>query len=731
MSETESARIAALESLGILDTDPDPAFDRLTKLAMEVFSAPIAFVSFIDQSRQWFKSKQGSSLTQTTREMAFCAHTIMGDGVMVVLNAAEDERFRANPLVCGQPAIRFYAGAPITTADGHRVGTLCIIFTAKEQGMLQILADLAVQALTTHKANNELRSTVSDARSRYALVARATLDGVWDWDIANGTVYYSPRWQYILGLREEDLSATLAHWMDRVHAEDRPTVEKDLEAHLNGETSRFRSEHRMRYGDGSWRWVVVRGLAQRSKGARPSRMAGSLMDVTKDKTSDPLTGLPNRLLLQEKLERLIHRSQIETRWNFAVLFVDVDHYKQINDRFGHVVGDATLRTIAERLQAALTGTRGNMESMVARFAGDEFVVLVDGIESPSEAEAIAKRLSLALQQPILCGTDELSVTVSIGIALAKPELTTPESFLQHSDLAMYRAKSNGRGSFVIFDPSMQVEALARLELEADLKNALIRQELRVYYQPQMNLQTGELVGCEALVRWQHPSRGLIAPGEFIGVAEEIGIVAPIDLWMMETACRQLKEWRSLDPASDLSVSVNISAQHLSQKGLKEAVEGVLTRYQLPPSALCLELTETVLMENIEAGIDLMQELRSIGVGLHMDDFGSGYSSFRQLSQLPFDTLKIDRSFIEKMAIDPQAQNIVEAILSMAHTMGLKVVGEGIENRHQADILAAMDCEIGQGYYFARPLDASSFHELYVTPKREVMSDDGLMVERGI
>ncbi|WP_281383546.1 putative bifunctional diguanylate cyclase/phosphodiesterase [Granulicella aggregans] len=566
------------------------------------------------------------------------------------------------------------------------------------------------------KQNAELRTTAAEARSRYALVARATLDGVWDWDLSTDTVYYSPRWQYIAGLHESELSSTLKHWLDRVHSEDRPIVERELKTHLEGGSSRFRSEHRLRHGDGSWRWVVVRGLAQRSKASGPGRMAGSMMDVTNDKTSDPLTGLPNRLLLHDKLERLIQRAQREHAWNFAVLFIDVDHYKQINDRFGHLVGDVTLKAIAERLQMAIAGTRSSTESIVARFAGDEFVVLADGVESAAQAEAIAKRIHTALSHPILCGAEELSISVSIGIAMAKPELTSPESFLQHSDLAMYCAKSNGRGSYVTFDPSMQVETLARLELEADLRKALARNELRVFYQPQMNLRTKDLIGCEALIRWQHPTRGLLAPGEFVGVAEEMGIIASLDLWVMETACQQVKEWRAVPDARALTVSVNVSAQHLLQKDLKEAVKAVLNRHGLPPSALCLELTETVLMENLDAGNQLMQELRAIGVGLHMDDFGSGYSSFRQLSELPFDTLKIDRSFIERIAVNGQSRKVVDAISSMAHTMGLKVVGEGIEDRSQAELLASMDCDIGQGYFFAKPLDARSFYTKYLRKK---------------
>lgn len=719
----EAERMISLFDLEILDTAPDPAFDRLTSLAAEIFAAPIAFVSFIDGSRQWFKSKQGSDLVETPRDVAFCAHTIVEDGVLVVPDATKDRRFSSNSLVCGPPFIRFYAGAPIRVDSGHAVASLCIIdtkprksFSRREQAILQTLADLAVQALDAHKLNLDLRTTAREAKDRYALVARATLDGVWDWDISKSSVYYSPRWQYIAGLKEAGITSQLTHWLDRVHSDDRAMVEAEMQVHLDGHSPRFRSEHRVRHGDGSWRWVVVRGLAQRSKSGQPIRMAGSLMDITKDKTSDPLTGLPNRLLLHERLERLIERSQTEQKWCFAVFFIDVDRFKQINDRFGHLVGDTTLRAVAERLKNALAVTRGTHETMVSRFAGDEFVIVVDGVENSAQAEAIAGRIHGALGQAISCEIEGVSVGVSIGIAMAKPELLTPESFLQHSDLAMYQAKSKGRGSSVVFSPAMQLDSIARLELEADLRHAISGEQLRVFYQPQVNLQTGTLVGCEALVRWQHPKLGLLQPSAFVEMAEEIGMIADVDTWVMENACRQLRKWRALPTASEISVSVNISAQSLVKRGLKETVEAVLARYSLPAKALCLELTETILMQNISVGIELMQELRSIGVGLHMDDFGSGYSSFRQLAELPFDTLKIDRSFMEKLAVSQQARNIVEGILGLAHTIGLAVVGEGIENEMQADILAGMNCEVGQGYYFAKPLEAGAFHRRYFAPR---------------
>ncbi len=716
----EAARLQALCSFNLLGTAPDPAFDQLTKLASVIFGTPYAFVSLIDESRQWFKSKHGLAVEETLRDIAFCAYAILGAEVMVVEDAREDPRFFANPLVSGPPGLRFYAGAPIFTPAGEALGTLCIAdtvprrsFTEQDKATLATLSNLVWGAMQTHKRSLALQTTEAEARDRYALVARATLDGLWDWDLRTQDVYYSPRWQYILGLPEQDCHANTGHWLDRVHPEDRPPLEEAIQKHLDGETSRFRDEHRMRHEDGSWRWVVVRGLVQRGTHDEPVRMAGSLMDITADKTCDPLTKLPNRLLLHERLAQMIRRSETTGKWHFAVLFLDVDRFKSINDRFGHLVGDGVLREIAERLQREIVHTRESRESLIARFAGDEFVILLDGVETGEQALLIAQRLHAALSVPVECEGEQLTVGASIGVTMAKAECCTPESFLHNSDLAMYRAKAVQRGSSILFDPAMQEETMARLQLEAGLRQAIGSGQLRVLYQPQVDLQTGRLLGCEALLRWQHPQRGLLAPSSFIGVAEEINLITAMDLWVMESACRQLTEWRNRYGCEHLTMSVNISGRHLSQRGLKRAVKAVLQRWSLPAGALCLELTESILIDDVIGARRLMRELHSIGVRLHMDDFGSGYSSFKQLYDLPFDVLKIDRSLMTKIVLDRQAANIVEGILGLAHTLDMKVVAEGIEEGAQAKMLAAMGCDFGQGYYYDRPIDADTFRRKHL------------------
>ncbi len=679
----------------------------------------------MDEHRQWIKSSYGASIVETPRNLAFCAYTILQDGVTVVEDAREDPRFAKHPAVIGELGFRFYAAAPIVTSQGQNVGSLCIVdtkprgpLTLEQQTFLSSLADLAREAAERHQASLERLKKETSVRNRYALIARATLDGVWDWDIRRNKVFYSHRWQHIVGLPERELSAGPSHWLLRIHPEDQPQVQAELQQHLDGQTPRFRSEHRLRHVDGFYRWVIVRGLVQRSRNGRPVRMAGSLMDVTSQKSCDDLTGLPNRYHLHERLTQLIIRSEVEQRWNFAVLSLDVDRFKRINDRFGHAVGDAMLKSIGHRLSEVVAQTRNNAQSMVARIAEDEFVVILDCVQHSDQARVIAQRIHATLATPMDCAGEQLTAGISIGIAMATPERRDPESFLQKSDLAMVRAKIAGRNLSAVFDPTMQEQTLARIELEQDLRQAVAFHQLRVEYQPQINLHTGALVGCEALVRWQHPRRGLLMPADFIGVAEEIGIISSIDLWVLEQACAQLAEWRKLPSAQnfsvqDLKMSVNFSAQHLPRRGLKEGVERLIRSHHLPASALCLELTESVLDDDVEARVGLMQELRSIGVGLHMDDFGSGYSSFKQLYELPFDTLKIDRSFMEKILDEPKARNIVEGIVGLSRLIDLKVVAEGVEHPEQAELLKQMGCHFGQGFLYDRPLDAETFRTRYL------------------
>jgi diguanylate cyclase (GGDEF)-like protein/PAS domain S-box-containing protein len=717
----EPARLEALLGAHILDTGRDQAFDQITQLASAIFGTPIALLSFVDESRQWFKSKVGPiQENETHRSVALCAYTILNEEVNVILDTTQDPRFADNPLVLHEPKIRFYAGAPITSKSGHRIGSLCIAdvtprsaFSQREMNLLSMLATAASDRCNSHQTHEELAELSTASENRYALVVRATHDGVWDWNLTTGTVYYSARWQHLLGLPERDISSDPDHWLDRIHQQDRTTVDTALQQHLQGRSAWFRSEHRVRHGEGSWRWVLVRGLAQVSASGKPVRIAGSLSDITREKTLDGLTGLPNRFFFLDRLSQLIARDKSTHQWQFAVLFVDIDRFKHINDRFGHQGGDYVLKTVAIRLRDLLEKVRVDNNSSVARIAGDEFVILLDGIKNSSQAYGIAQRINAAINAPMSLQGEQLMIDISIGIAMAKPELDKPESFLHNSDLAMYRAKSSRLGFPVVFDPAMEEETAARFELEDGLRNAIYLEQLKVCYQPQIDLKTGRIVGCEALVRWHHPKRGPLTPDQFIAVAEEIGLITLLDSWVLKTACRQLAHWRSLPNAAHMQMSVNVSSHSLSKRNLRAEIQATLNDHGLPAAALCLELTESILMQDLADSILLMQDLDSLGVGLHMDDFGCGYSSFKYLSELPFDTLKIDRSFLKRFPTDARVTSVVEGILALAHTLNLRVVAEGIEQEAQAAALIRMGCDVGQGYLFDQPISAEDFEAKYL------------------
>ncbi len=720
----EAERLSTLREVGILDTPPDAAFDRLTRLAATMFGTRYAFISFVDADRQWFKSAQGISESETSRANAFCAYTILNRDAMVVCDTLDDERFRDNPLVHHGLKLRFYAGVPITSAEGHNIGTFCIADTRPRKGIsdedklsLASLAEAASEVTEEFRRDRQLHGGDDKARDRYALVARATLDGVWDWDIAKGQVYYSPRWRRILGFEEMDCVAAIEFWTERIHPADRAGVLEEIERQMRSDLPPFRVEHRIAHTDGNWRWVVVRGQTQRDATGQPTRMAGSLMDVTREKTSDALTRLPNRLMLHERLVRLIHRSETTKNWDFALFSVDVDRLKAINEQHGHQAGDKVLVTLAERASALVAKTRQRKESLVARLNGDEFVMVLDGVKNGEQARAVAKRLQAAIAVPIELegvGTEQIVVHVSIGIAMAAPLFKTPESLLHNADLAMYEAKSAAHGVAIVFDPRMQEENLRRLKMESMLRRAVGMGEMRLFFQPQVDLKTGSVIGCEALVRWQHPELGMVAPDYFIPLAEKTGLIGEIDGWVMETAARQIAAWRALSPvALDWHMSVNVSAEKFPSGDLLRNVRQTLVRHGLPPSVLCMEITETALMRRVAESAEAMQALRTIGVGLHMDDFGSGYSSFRLLYELPFDVLKIDRSFLQKVIGNDQAINIVRGILNLAKTLEMASIAEGIETLEQEALLRSLGCERGQGYLYSRPVDAETFAAKYL------------------
>jgi diguanylate cyclase (GGDEF)-like protein len=418
---------------------------------------------------------------------------------------------------------------------------------------------------------------------------------------------------------------------------------------------------------------------------------------------DSLTELPNRTLLADHLRLAIERARRRPEHLFAVLFLDLDRFKNINDSLGHAAGDRLLVETARRLERCSRPT-----DTVARLGGDEFGVLLDGLESECDAVRIAERVQEELMRPFLLGGHEVYTAASIGITLSTHGYEDPENVLRDADTAMYRAKEKGKARYELFDADMHADALARLRLENDLRRAVEHGEFEVYYQPVIALASGKLSGFEALVRWRHPERGIVGPAEFIPLAEETRMVTEIGGWVLGEACRQMSEWRELIPSQQhLTVSVNLSSKQLTQPGLAESVRRALRDTELPPHCLKLEITESAVMDNAEGAATLLAQLRALGIQISIDDFGTGYSSLSYLHRFPVDTLKIDRSFVAKMTDNSENGEIVRTIVTLASNLGMGVVAEGVETAEQHARLEALGCEYGQGFLYSRPVEAES------------------------
>jgi diguanylate cyclase (GGDEF)-like protein/PAS domain S-box-containing protein len=548
------------------------------------------------------------------------------------------------------------------------------------------------------------------SEERYALLARGANDGLWDWDMRTGRLFFSPRWKAMLGYAEHEIGDDLDAWIELVHPDDRRAFEQAIAMHCHGGTPHLEAELRMRHKDGGSRWLLARGIALRDTNGAACRMAGSLTDITTRKAAearlarsvlyDALTELPNRTLFIDRLHRAIERARRHPEYHFAVLFLDFDRFKVINDSLGHVIGDQLLVAIARRLQACL-----RTEDTVARLGGDEFAMLIDYIADMADAVQVAERIQRALAQPFDLSGHELFTSVSIGIALSMTGYEQPETVLRDADTAMNRAKAGGRARYELFDSGMHARVVALLRLETDLRRALEREEFEIHYQPIVALASGCTIGFEALVRWRHPKRGMLGPGEFLPVAEETGLIASIDWWVLRRACRQLAAWQTAFRLNHpLSMSVNLSGRDFSRPDVADRIAQELRDVGLAGHSLRLEITESVIMEHSEIAAATLARLRAIGVQVSIDDFGTGYSSLSYLHRFPIDTLKIDRSFVSRIGTEGQNTKIIQTIITLARDLGMQVIAEGVETLDQCNQLRELRCEYGQGFFFSRPLD---------------------------
>jgi diguanylate cyclase (GGDEF)-like protein/PAS domain S-box-containing protein len=564
------------------------------------------------------------------------------------------------------------------------------------------------------RALNDALSLLQESDDRYALAARGANDGLWDWNLTTDHIYFSPRWNHMLGFSvSEDWSDPEA-WFSHIHTIDRERVRAELASHREGKTPEFASEYRMRHKSGGYIWMLSRGIAVRDPSGKAIRMAGSQTDITEGKISDPLTQIPNRLYFMDRLESAIETAG-ETSAAFAVLFVDLDQFKLVNDSLGHAAGDELLIDVAGRLRASIrTSSRpgGYGKSVVARVGGDEFAILLDHIQHEAEPAIVAARILERLGEPFHLEGRRMFVSASIGIALSYGG-ASPEDLLSNADTAMYSAKANGKGRYEFFDEAMRERIVNRFEIETGLRRAIDENQLVLHNQPIISTVDDGICGFEALVRWNHPQRGMIPPSEFIPVAEESDLIVLLGRWVLRESCRQMAEWhRRFSGVPSLTVNVNVSSRQLCDSHLIADVELALTESGLDPACLALEVTESSIMGNAEQTLVTLDRLRAMNVRLEIDDFGTGYSSLSYLQRLPFGTLKIDRSFIRDLSAGSDSLDIAKAIVEMAHSLRLDVIAEGVETEEQLDLLRGLGCNYVQGFLFSKPVPAEAAGVLY-------------------
>jgi len=555
-------------------------------------------------------------------------------------------------------------------------------------------------------------AALRDSEQRYALAAQGANDGLWDWNLLENRMYYSVRWKSMLGYGDREIGNDPDEWFSRIHADDQEMVSSRINAYVHHGDQHFEIEYRIKHRDGSYRWMLCRGLAVKDEAGKAYRMAGSQTDITGRKTAeeqlvydafhDALTGLPNRALFRDRLQNALNRSKRLKEYLYAVMFFDVDRFKVINDSLGHAIGDALLVEISKRMKDCV-----RPGDTVARLGGDEFAVLLENISDVTDVKRVVERIQREFAAAFLIEGNEIYVTQSIGIALELERYAQPDQVLSDADIAMYAAKSKGKARYEIFDDRMHSNIIERLQLEADLRIAVEHNnEFLLHYQPIIDVNTEQLVGFEALVRWQHPKRGLVSPLAFIPLAEETGLIHPLGEWILRESCRQLKQWQDRYHTSrPLKMSANVSGKQFLKDDFVDMLVDILDDTGVDPNTLAIELTESIIMEQIDVAVMTMSKLRDIGVQIHIDDFGTGYSSLSYLNKFPVTALKIDRSFISSMSVNEENREIVKAIISLAHSFNLHVIAEGLELLSQLSEIGTMECQFAQGYYFSRPLAA--------------------------
>ena len=761
----EHERLSALKRLAIVDTPVEARFDRLTHLACRVFNCKFAFISFVDEHRQWFKSSANIAITETPIHEALCTHTIEQSQPLVIPNTLEDKRFRENPHVVGEPHFRFYAGVRLLF-EGHAVGTLCVLdnepmqLSQSQIEQLQGFGEL-VESELNKKEYNDLSEQLEEYQfkleqtQKITRVRSAILEKVVNAEslhtVLHDIVYaieaeYKEQICSVLLLENGRLKKGAApslpdFYNDAIDgveigegvgscgntaATNEPTIVEDISTHpywsawkgvaasagvaacwsqpiqgANGEViGTFAIYHREKAIPTTEERVLIKQFAHIASIAIERDLANRV--IWRQANFDSLTGLPNRNLMLDHLQLAMKTADRENE-KVAVVFLDLDNFKDVNDALGHDVGDKLLVECAIRIKSCLRA-----DDTVSRLGGDEFVIILNGIRGLSSIENVVQKILSEIIKPYTLEFERIHTSASMGITLYPEDATDVKDLLKNADQAMYGAKAQGKNSYHYFTHDMQKAAIRRISLLNDLRYAVKNNELFLEYQPIVCFNDSKEVKAEALLRWQHPIKGRIAPDDFIPLAEESGLIIEISNWVFDEVTRRIKQWRR-EHSKFVQISINTSpSQYFNQESNITEWLTLLLEKGLSARSILLEVTENLLMEaDAEVSKKLFQ-FRQAGIDIALDDFGTGFSSISYLKKFPTDYIKIDKSFVNSMTDVSNDKALCEAIIVMAKKLGIGVVAEGVETQEQFNILSAMGCDYAQGYLIARPMQLSDF-----------------------
>ncbi len=710
-TDSEAIRLAILKEYGLDSTNASTSLERLIKLTASVFDVPIVLVSLVEENRQLFAARIGIEVCETDRSASFCAHALNGPDILLVPDAKKDARFKDNPLVLGKPYIRFYAGCPLIVPSGHVLGTLCIIdtgprtsFSEREASNLRILADLVLDKLELRRL--ELARQASQLR--FEKLASLSPDAIVCTDDKARITFWNIAAERILGYRSDDVlgknieifappdAVQQLLWVADNDASlaDGRSVNVTLRGADGASIDAEVSASMWREGEHASFCAIIRdGTERRRNESRLLRLAHL----------DPLTELPNRALFRTRVESAL-RSDPDLP--SSAVMVDLDGFKDVNDSLGHAGGDAVLIVAAQRITACIRSV-----DVVARMGGDEFALFLPGVGLAHRAGEIGNLIIESLSQPIYVEGEPVTIGASVGIAMFPSHGADVQELLSSADLALYEAKAQGKQCWRMFTPDLRTLAATRRAYQSEFARALENEEFELYYQPQINLGSGALVGAEALLRWKHPEKGILTPAAFMPALETNPLAPRIGSWAIKTACVQAADWRKQMPA--FQIGVNVFSAQFRTGTFVESVLACLAESGLPPQALELEITERTILRGRDHILCSLRTLRTLGISIALDDYGTESTSLSTLKHFPLTRLKIDRSFVDGLLTSTTDAAIIRVILYLARSLGLAVTAEGVETDAQRARLLKKGCKQAQGYFFGKPVKAAQFSELYL------------------